>query len=130
MKHRASSEERKKVGFSSRASAKEQSRGIVTPIPVMVSVDLVVHHHPLDFLQIPVDLHYTLIFVLSSPCIHSSLLPIHGFIFIPSLGYEVKTCLNGNSVFGNELKQVVNPNPTTEVLPWQLFWVSSHLVCD
>lgn len=103
----------------------------MTPIPVMVSVDLVVHHHPLDFLQIPVDLHHKLLFVLSSPRVHSAVLPIHGFIFIPFLEYEVKTRLNVNSAFGNELKQVVNPNPTTtEVLPWQLFWISPHLVHD
>lgn len=52
-------------------------------------------------------------------CICSTVFPIHSFNFVPSLDYDLKTYLNLNSRFGNELKQVVNPNPTdTKVLPW------------
>lgn len=68
------------------------------------SVDVFVHHPSSGFLQIPVNLHYKLIFVLSSPCILSTVFPIRGFVFIPFLEYKVKTRLNVSSGFGNELE--------------------------
>lgn len=89
----------------------------MTCIPVMVSVDLAVHHHSWAFLQIPVDLHYNLIFVLRPPCILPTVFPFMALFLFLFLNTRWKH-LNVNFGFGKELKQAVDPNPTTtEILP-------------